>query len=98
MGLDTAGSLVLIVFGIYLGSDCMFVTNFSSGVKLSLQHSRQFWQCVIIRLWKDHFKSDLRSYQDHLLKKDLRSDQDHIYFLNDLDLISRSKIKVPFLR
>jgi hypothetical protein len=30
------------------------------------------------RPWKDHFKSDLRSDQDHLLKKDLRSDQDHI--------------------
>jgi hypothetical protein len=37
------------------------------------------------RPWKDHFKSDLRSDQDHLLKKDLRSDhirsdQDHIFF------------------
>jgi hypothetical protein len=31
------------------------------------------------RPWKDHFKSDLRSDQDHLLKKDLRSDQDHIF-------------------
>jgi hypothetical protein len=34
----------------------------------------------VIRPWKDHFKSDLRSDQDHLLKKDLRSDQDHIFF------------------
>jgi hypothetical protein len=33
---------------------------------------------IISRPWKDHFKSDLRSDQDHLLKKDLRSDQDHI--------------------
>jgi hypothetical protein len=33
---------------------------------------------VTTRPWKDHFKSDLRSDQDHLLKKDLRSDQDHI--------------------
>jgi hypothetical protein len=32
------------------------------------------------RPWKDHFKSDLRSDQDHLLKKDLRSNQDHIFF------------------
>jgi hypothetical protein len=32
-----------------------------------------------VRPWKDHFKSDLRSDQDHLLKKDLRSDQDHIF-------------------
>jgi hypothetical protein len=38
---------------------------------------------VIIRPWKDHFKSDLRSDQDHLHKKDLRSDKDHI-FLSDL--------------
>jgi D-mannonate dehydratase len=43
------------------------------------------------RHWKDHFKSDLRSDQDHRLKKDLRSDQDQ-FFLNDLDLKSRSKI------
>jgi hypothetical protein len=33
----------------------------------------------ICRHWKDHFKSDLRSDQDHRLKKDLRSDQDHIF-------------------
>jgi hypothetical protein len=57
---------------------------------------------VEYRPWKDHFKSDLRSDQDHLLKKDLRSDQDHIK-KNDLDLKSRSKIiffpqNVPFLR
>jgi hypothetical protein len=45
-----------------------------------------------IRPWKDHFKSDLRSDQDHLLKKDLRSDQDHICLKSDLDLKSRSKI------
>jgi hypothetical protein len=32
------------------------------------------------RHWKDHFNGDLRSDQDHILKKDLRSDQDHIYF------------------
>jgi hypothetical protein len=47
---------------------------------------------VILRPWKDHFKSDLRSDQDHLLKKDLSSDQDHIFKKNDLDLKSRSKI------
>jgi hypothetical protein len=34
------------------------------------------------------FKSDLRSDQDHRLKKDLRSDQ--IFLKNDLDLKSRS--------
>jgi hypothetical protein len=44
------------------------------------------------RPWKDHFKSDLRSDQDHLPKKDLRSDQDHIFLKSDLDLKSRSKI------
>jgi hypothetical protein len=32
--------------------------------------------------YQDHFKNDLRSDQDHLLKNDLRSDQDH--FKNDL--------------
>jgi hypothetical protein len=47
---------------------------------------------IFRRPWKDHFKSDLRSDQDHLLKKDLRSDQDHIFEKNDLDLKSRSKI------
>jgi hypothetical protein len=46
----------------------------------------------VCRPWKDHFKSDLRSDQDHLLKKDLRSDQDHIFKKSDLDLKSRSKI------
>jgi hypothetical protein len=30
-----------------------------------------------LRHWKDHFKNDLRSDQDHRLKIDLRSDQDH---------------------
>jgi hypothetical protein len=44
------------------------------------------------RHWKDHFKSDLRSDQDHRLKKYLRSDQDQIFLKNDLDLKSRSKI------
>jgi hypothetical protein len=47
---------------------------------------------ISTRPWKDHFKSDLRSDQDHLLKKDLRSDQDHIFLKSDLDLKSRSKI------
>jgi hypothetical protein len=50
---------------------------------------------ITIRPWKDHFKSDLRSDQDHLLKKDLRSDQDHIFLKNDLDL--KIKIKDHFL-
>jgi hypothetical protein len=55
------------------------------------------------RPWKDHFKSDLRSDQDHLLKKDLRSDQDHIFFKSDLDLLNQDQRsffapKVPFLR
>jgi hypothetical protein len=27
---------------------------------------------LLFRPWKDHFKSDLRSDQDYLLKKDLR--------------------------
>jgi hypothetical protein len=32
------------------------------------------------RPWKDHFKSDLRSDQDHRQKNDLRSDQeDHLF-------------------
>jgi hypothetical protein len=56
------------------------------------------------RHWKDHFKSDLRSDQDHRLTKDLRSDQDHrltkdlrsdqdqFFSKNDLDLKLRSKI------
>jgi hypothetical protein len=44
------------------------------------------------RHWKDHFKSDLISDQDHRLKKDLRSDQDQFFLKNDLDLKSRSKI------
>jgi hypothetical protein len=33
----------------------------------------------IIRHWKDHFKNDLRSDQDHRLRIDLRSDQDHMF-------------------
>jgi hypothetical protein len=45
------------------------------------------------RHWKDHFKSDLRSDQDHRLKKDLRSDQDQ--FFNDQRSFFASK--VPFL-
>jgi hypothetical protein len=32
------------------------------------------------RHWKDHFKNDLRSDQDHHIKIDLRSDQDHVNF------------------
>jgi hypothetical protein len=40
------------------------------------------------RHWIDHFKSDLRSDQDHRLKKDLRSDQDQFFLKNDLDLNS----------
>jgi hypothetical protein len=47
---------------------------------------------LLPRHWKDHFKSDLRSDQDHHLKKDLRSDQDQKNLKNDLDLKSRSKI------
>jgi dienelactone hydrolase len=46
-----------------------------------LQPNRCTWmkiQVQICRHWKDHFKSDLRSDQDHRLKKDLRSDQDQI--------------------
>jgi hypothetical protein len=31
------------------------------------------------RPWKDQFKSDLRSDQDHRQKNDLRSDQDHLF-------------------
>jgi hypothetical protein len=55
------------------------------------------------RPWKDHFKSDLKSDQDHLLKKDLRSDQDHIFLKSDLDLKNQDQRsffapKVPFLR
>jgi hypothetical protein len=41
----------------------------------------------ISRHWKDHFKSDLRSDQDHRQKKDLRSDQDQHFLKNDLDLL-----------
>jgi hypothetical protein len=37
----------------------------------------------IVRPRKDHFKYDLRSDQDHLLKNDLRSDQYHL-LNNDL--------------
>jgi hypothetical protein len=36
------------------------------------------WQDT--RPWKDNFKSDLRSDQDHRQKNDLRSDQeDHLF-------------------
>jgi hypothetical protein len=45
-----------------------------------------YYCSVQCRPRKDHFKSDLRSDQDHLLKKDLKSDQDHIFLKNDLDL------------
>jgi hypothetical protein len=35
---------------------------------------------VLVRPWKDHFKSDLRSDQDHRQENDLRSDQeDHLF-------------------
>jgi hypothetical protein len=44
---------------------------------------------VLDRHWKDHFKSDLRSDQDHHLQKDLRSDQDQRSFFAS---------KVHFLR
>jgi hypothetical protein len=37
------------------------------------------------RHWKDHFKNDLRSDQDHRLKIDLRSDQDHVFLKKDQD-------------
>jgi hypothetical protein len=41
----------------------------------------------------DHFKSDLRSDQDHCQKNDLRSDQeDHLFWKSDLDLRSFQKI------
>jgi hypothetical protein len=54
------------------------------------------------RHWKDHFKSDLRSDQDHLLKKDLRSDQDHIkkkvILILNQDQRSIFAPNVPFLR
>jgi hypothetical protein len=42
---------------------------------------------------KDHFKNDLRSDQDHLLRNDLRSDQDHI-FSKKWSWWSWSKIKI----
>jgi hypothetical protein len=34
---------------------------------------------TLLRHWKDHFKNDLRSDQDHCLKIDLRSDQDYVF-------------------
>jgi hypothetical protein len=50
-------------------------------------------KCPRARPWKDHFKSDLRSDQDHRLKNDLRSDQeDHLFWKSDLDLRSFKKI------
>jgi hypothetical protein len=48
--------------------------------------------CLPVRPWKDHFKSDLRSDQDHRQKNDLRSDQDHRFGKSDLDLRSFKKI------
>jgi hypothetical protein len=36
------------------------------------------------RHWKDHFKNDLRSDQDHRLKIDLRSDQENVLKKNNL--------------
>jgi hypothetical protein len=46
---------------------------------------------IFIRPWKDHFKSHLRSDQDHLHKMDLRSDQDHIFLKSDLDLLNHDQ-------
>jgi hypothetical protein len=40
-----------------------------------------FW--ALARHWKDHFKNDRRSDQDHRLKLDRRSDQDHPFKKND---------------
>jgi hypothetical protein len=54
------------------------------------------------RHWKDHFKNDRRSDQDHRLKLDRRSDQDHPFKKNDRrsrsDHISFFAPKVAFLR
>jgi hypothetical protein len=55
-------------------------TNFSPASLASRVTSRlpSAPRFVNIRHWKDHFKNDLRSDQDHRLKIDLRSDQDHV--------------------
>jgi hypothetical protein len=51
--------------------------------------------------WKDHFKNDRRSDQDHRLKLDRRSDQDHpfkkIYIRSRSNHISFFAPKVAFL-
>jgi hypothetical protein len=56
----------------------------------------------MFRHWKDNFKNDLRSDQDHSLKIDLRSDEDHgfkkMIFDQDQDHRSFFAPKVPFLR
>jgi hypothetical protein len=44
------------------------------------------------RHWKDHFKSDFRSDQDHLIEKWFQIRSRSTFFLYDLDLKSRSKI------
>jgi hypothetical protein len=45
-------------------------------------HCEELIQCIALhsRPWKDHFKSDLRSDQDHRQKTDLRSDQEDDLF------------------
>jgi hypothetical protein len=40
--------------------------------KKSLRHEEILGK-ILFRHWKDHFKNDLRSDQDHRLKIDLRS-------------------------
>jgi hypothetical protein len=53
------------------------------GVRECFDKKSQYRKIPVLdfhRHWKDHFKSDLRSDQDHRLKKDLRSDQDQIFF------------------
>jgi hypothetical protein len=55
-------------------------TEIASGLFLQLLHD---WRIRIRTRHrrmhrKDHFENDIRSDQDHLLKKDLRSDQDQI--------------------
>jgi hypothetical protein len=44
------------------------------------------------RHWKDHFKNDLRSDQDHRLKIDLRSDQENVLKKKILDQVHTPKI------
>jgi hypothetical protein len=41
--------------------------------------SQRSWDVVLSRHWKDLFKSDFRSDQDHHLKNYLRSDQDQFF-------------------